>query len=105
MTREPSHHGPARRHGGRHHDAHGHRHRLDPHADPADPDPRTSTGLEPGGAVRSGETPPVESSTVDAGPRETHNPTRGWSKAPVAVLIVLTALFLVFFVAHAISLL
>ncbi|GGY86759.1 hypothetical protein GCM10010327_16650 [Streptomyces nitrosporeus] len=36
-----------------------------------DPDPHTTPGLEPGGGVPAGETPPAEGSTSEAGPRHT----------------------------------
>jgi hypothetical protein len=54
-----------------------------------DPEPERTTGLEPGGGVPPGETPPAESSMPEAGPRETHNPTKGWAKAPLALILIL----------------
>ncbi|MGW5618966.1 DUF6480 family protein [Streptomyces sp. NPDC003877] len=69
-----------------------------------DPEPERSTGLEPGGGVPPGETPPAESSMPEALPRETHNPTKGWAKAPMAVIIVVTVLVAAFFLAYALVL-
>lgn len=66
-------------------------------------DPSHSPGLEPGGGVPPGETPPGEDSTAGAGPDEHHNPAKGWTKAPVLVLAVLVALFLVYFLARAVE--
>ncbi|OII60373.1 hypothetical protein BJP40_10595 [Streptomyces sp. CC53] len=57
-----------------------------------DPEPERSTGLEPGGGVPPGETPPAESSLPEAGPRETHNPTKGWAKAPLAGILLVVLL-------------
>ncbi len=48
-----------------------------------DPDPDRTTGLEAGGGVPPGETPPAESSMPEAGPYElSHNPAKGWAKGP-----------------------
>ncbi len=69
-----------------------------------DPDPERSTGLEPGGGVPPGETPPAESSMPEAGPRETHNPAKGWSKGPMTAILVLVALIAAFFLVYAIIL-
>ncbi|WP_344534904.1 DUF6480 family protein [Streptomyces albiaxialis] len=63
----------------------------------ADPDPDRTPGLERGGQVPPGETPPAEGSTPDAGPDESHNPAKGWSKAPVALIAVIVVCFAVFF--------
>ncbi|MEU1054540.1 DUF6480 family protein [Streptomyces sp. NPDC005876] len=69
-----------------------------------DPEPERTTGLEPGGGVPPGETPPAESSLPEAGPRETHNPTKGWAKAPLAVILGLVVLIAAGFLAYAIAL-
>jgi hypothetical protein len=69
-----------------------------------DPEPERSTGLEPGGGVPPGETPPAESSLPEAGPRETHNPAKGWGKGPLTLIIALVVLVAAFFLAYAITL-
>ncbi|MER6807115.1 MULTISPECIES: DUF6480 family protein [Streptomyces] len=69
-----------------------------------DPEPERSTGLEPGGGVPPGETPPAESSMPEAGPYETHNPTKGWAKGPMTAILVLVALIAAFFLAYALVL-
>lgn len=51
------------------------------------------------------ETPPGEDSMSGAGPRETYNPVRGWSAVPLALVIVITAMFVVFFLSYAVLLL
>ncbi|MEV6182682.1 DUF6480 family protein [Streptomyces sp. NPDC052016] len=70
-----------------------------------DPEPERSTGLEPGGGVPPGETPPAESSMPEAGPQETHNPPKGWAKGPLSLIIVLAVLVAAFFLAYALVLL
>ncbi|MFF9625220.1 DUF6480 family protein [Streptomyces griseosporeus] len=66
-----------------------------------DPEPERTTGLEPGGGVPPGETPPAESSMPEAGPQEVHNPTKGWAKAPLTIILVLVVLIAAFFLAYA----
>lgn len=70
-----------------------------------DPDPERTTGLEPGGSVPPGETPPAESSMSGAGPRETHNPHKGWAKGPLTLIIGLVVLIAAFFLVFALVLL
>ncbi|MFC9504623.1 DUF6480 family protein [Streptomyces sp. NPDC057002] len=69
-----------------------------------DPEPERTPGLEPGGGVPPGETPPAESSMPEAGPRETHNPPKGWARTPLTLIIVLVVLIAAFFLAYAIVL-
>lgn len=72
------------------------------HVNP-DPEPERTTGLEPGGGVPPGETPPAESSMPEAGPRETHNPTRAGPR-PLALILLLVVLVAAFFLVYAIVL-
>jgi len=67
-------------------------------------DPSHAPGLEPGGGVPPGETPPGEDSTAGAGPRETHNPPRGWARTPLVVLALLVAVFVIYFLVWAVKL-
>ncbi|GAB2888318.1 hypothetical protein GCM10027074_65900 [Streptomyces deserti] len=69
-----------------------------------DPEPERTPGLEPGGGVPPGETPPAESSMPGAGPRETHNPPKGWAKAPLTLILALVVLIAAFFLVYALVL-
>lgn len=69
-----------------------------------DPDPSRSTGLEPGGGVPPGETPPAESSMPEAGPQETtHNPPKGWAKGPLALILFVVLLVAVGLIGYAVG--
>lgn len=71
-----------------------------------DPDPDRTTGLEAGGGVPPGETPPAESSMPEAGPYElSHNPAKGWAKGPLTAILVVVAFIAAFFLVYAIILL
>ncbi|MCT4357060.1 DUF6480 family protein [Streptomyces sp. Je 1-79] len=68
-----------------------------------DPDPRTTPGLEPGGGVPPGETPPAESGTgTAAGPHR--QPKPGWARGPLALIVALAVLVALFFLVYAIVL-
>jgi len=71
----------------------------------SDPDPSETPGLEPGGGVRPGDTPPAESSTAEAGPQETYNPAKGWAKGPLLIILLVTILVAGFFVVRLVHLL
>lgn len=67
-------------------------------------DPARVPGLDEGGGVPPGETPPGEDSTAGAGPRDTQNPSRGWAKAPMVILTLVVACFVVYFLVWAVKL-
>ncbi|WP_030571164.1 DUF6480 family protein [Streptomyces aureocirculatus] len=69
-----------------------------------DPDPLRTPGLDPGGGVPPGETPPAEGSISGAGPDESHNPTTGWAKAPLIIILALVVLVAVGLIGYAVSL-
>jgi hypothetical protein len=68
-----------------------------------DPDPAVTTGLEPGGGVPPGETPPAESSTSGISHQEA-KPARGISTAAIIAIVVLVVCVLAFVVGRIVSL-
>ncbi|MBM9623920.1 DUF6480 family protein [Streptomyces zhihengii] len=68
-----------------------------------DPDPRTTSGLDNGGGVPPGETPPAEAGmSTSTGPRRP--PRRGWGKGPLIIIWALVVVCALFFLAYAIAL-
>jgi len=69
-----------------------------------DPDPATTPGLERGGGVAPGDTPPGESSTSGASDRQPRTGSRGanWMAYVIIGLVVVFAAL--FFVGYAIGL-
>jgi hypothetical protein len=59
-----------------------------------DPDPATSPGLEPGGGVPPGETPPAESGT-NAVSNSEPPPGRGITRTALIAILVLLAVLVV----------
>jgi len=69
-----------------------------------DPDPSGTPGLEPGGGVAPGDTPPGESSTSGASDRQPGTGSRGANWVAYAVIGVVVAFAALFFVGYAIGL-
>lgn len=68
-----------------------------------DPDPATTPGLEPGGGVAPGDTPPGESSTSGVSDRQPSTGSRGANWGAYLVIGVTVAFALLFFVGYAIG--
>lgn len=66
----------------------------------ADPDPAETAGLEPGGGVAPGDTPPAEASTAAV---QGHEEGRGTRWGTVVGLVVVALFVLGFTVAYAIG--
>lgn len=65
-----------------------------------DPQDEKITGLEPGGGVPPGETPPAEASTGGPQGHDEQGPGKGFSRAWLAVIGVVVVLALLFFVGY-----
>jgi len=70
-----------------------------------DPDPSTTPGLEPGGGVAPGDTPPIEASATEGLAHHETAPSRAVPAVALIALGVLVLLIIGFFVARAIDLL
>ncbi|GIG40177.1 DUF6480 family protein [Cellulomonas phragmiteti] len=69
-----------------------------------DPDPATTPGLEAGGGVAPGDTPPGESSTSGAADRQPRTGSRGANWAAYVIIGLVVGFALLFFVGYAIGL-
>lgn len=69
-----------------------------------DPDPDTTPGLEPGGLVAPGDTPPGESSTSGASDRQPRTGSTGANWVAYAVIGVAVMLVGLFFVGYVVGL-
>lgn len=70
-----------------------------------DPDPETTTGLEPGGGVPPGETPPGEASTTSGVTRQQPDLPSGRTNALVyGLVLALVAVVVLLFVGYALGL-
>lgn len=68
-----------------------------------DPEPTRTPGLEPGGQVSPGETPPAEGDTFGTHP-DPPELRKGWGAMPLIVTMVVVVLVVVGLIAMAISL-
>ncbi|UUU25806.1 DUF6480 family protein [Streptomyces sp. DSM 40750] len=57
-----------------------------------DPDPRRTPGVEPGGGVSPGETPPAEGGTYGISHPEPPELRKGWGPMPLTLIMVVVAL-------------
>lgn len=69
-----------------------------------DPDPATTPGLEPGGSVQPGDTPPAESSTSGASDRQPATGSTGANWVAYAIIGGVVVFVVLFFVGYAIGL-
>jgi hypothetical protein len=70
--------------------------------EPPEPDPERTPGLEPGGSVPAGETPPESASATEAisyQAKPAARPTKWVWLAATGVVVVLVAAFFAFFAA------
>ncbi|AZP22196.1 DUF6480 family protein [Streptomyces aquilus] len=69
-----------------------------------DPEPRRTTGLEPGGGVPPGETPPGESGTSGISHPEPPELRKAWGPVPLVLIMLLVALFAIGLIGMAVAL-
>ncbi len=69
-----------------------------------DPDPDSTPGLEPGGSVTPGDTPPGESSTSGAADRQPRTGSTGANWAAYVIVGIVVVVVALFFVGYALGL-
>ena len=69
-----------------------------------DPDPDSTPGLEPGGSVTPGDTPPGESSTSGASDRQPRTGSTGANWAAYVIIGLVVVVVALFFVGYALGL-
>lgn len=69
-----------------------------------DPDPRRTPGVEPGGGVSPGETPPAEGGTYGISHPEPPELRKGWGPMPLALIMVVVALIAIGLIGMAVAL-
>jgi hypothetical protein len=69
-----------------------------------DPEPERTPGLEPGGQVSPGETPPAEGGTYGISHPEPPELRKGWGAMPLTVIMVVVALVVIGLIAMAVAL-
>lgn len=72
-------------------------------AKPTDPDPDNTPGLEPGGGVRPGDTPPGEASTSGNTFREPDLPSRRTNKLVYVGILAVVLLAVLTFIGYALG--
>ncbi|MFD3840140.1 DUF6480 family protein [Streptomyces sp. NPDC058642] len=68
------------------------------------PEPRRTPGLEPGGGVSPGETPPAEGGTHGISHPEPPELRKGWGAMPLTLIMVVVALVAVGLIAMMVAL-
>lgn len=72
-------------------------------AKPTDPDPDNTPGLEPGGGVTPGDTPPVEASTSGNTFREPDLPSRRTNKLVYVGILAVVLVAVLTFIGYALG--